>query len=129
MSDECKICYNYTDLAVLNCDHEYCVKCICEYIKVKIEDNETEIICPNEDCGISILYDTIIDIIKNDEDLLEKYMKKFEDHEKINAHMCPSCNKICKRKTTDYHLQCSECDTRFCHVCRKDDHYDTEYND
>lgn len=128
MSAECTICYKYTELISLECDHEFCVNCIQEYIKVKVDDDETEITCPNEDCQYRISHQKINDIIEYDETLCEKFNEKYIEHERINAYICPKCNKSCNKKTSNYHILCPNCNCEFCHVCKNNHNYDRRDN-
>lgn len=128
MSEECTICYNSSDIVTLECDHEFCINCLREYINVKIDDIGIDILCPNEECNLNISREKIIDIICNNEKLLEKYNECEEKQKKIRAIVCLECNKICKKEKENNYIYCYNCDNEFCHVC-KERHDDDEYDD
>lgn len=120
---ECTICYGAENFTVLECDHEYCVNCMREYISIKIDDAGADIFCPNEDCNKKISHDKIIDIISCDEELLEKYNKCVELRTNRLMSICPKCEKVFKKTSLNNSMECPSCDFTFCYICREK-HYD-----
>lgn len=61
---ECPICFNDEssgdDFYALPCGHYFCKPCITEYIKAKIDEGKSEIICPNGDCNCNIVLRDVI---------------------------------------------------------------------
>jgi hypothetical protein len=125
MSMECTICYNLSDPVTLPCDHEYCKNCISEYIRVKIDDSETLIRCPNENCGTEIPRDEIKDIIQDDDELSKRYNICIEGYDKLFLIKCPKCDAMCRKKSSKNYVQCNSCEHKYCYLCRED-HYSDE---
>ena len=122
----CSICDHYRDLITLDCDHEFCDHCLIEYISVKIDDKESEILCPHQYCSDKINHDKLLSILSNDDELLSKYKNTLNDNqslEGLNVVMCPNCQKICKKKEHSYETDCSDCYQSFCRICGEIDYY------
>lgn len=114
----------------LNCDHLFCDSCIHEYIVRKIDENEMKIQCPCYNCDYYIDDETITTVLNNYDEyrILEVYNNyKKMDAEKV-YHMCPECNRMCKKSEDNNSADCSYCYKTFCCVCNCIDDYYHDYN-
>lgn len=119
----CGICYDPSNFSVQDCDHKFCNDCIFTYVKGKIEDEESNMYCPYDSCGITISDEQIKDIIDNDYNLLEKYSRisNLSDLDRTKVYsMCPNCKNICKKKDNTNKIYCSDCDNCYCYICNEE---------
>lgn len=74
----CRICYLISDniITIKFCSHKFCYDCVKAFIKSKIEHYDTKAItCPSDECGNILQEEFIKEILKNEPNLIEKYLK------------------------------------------------------
>lgn len=80
----CEICsskINSDELEeiTIGCSHYFCKECYAEYLKEKIKSaNVADINCMNSDCAYILQENFILNMIKDQQDLVEKYHKFLE---------------------------------------------------
>jgi len=93
-----------------------------------MNDKETEILCPCENCDVNINYDKITEILCDNESLLDKYNEILDETELIknfNASVCNVCGRICKKSTDNNYVYCNSCENDYCFICKEShDDYD-----
>ncbi|CAD8154649.1 unnamed protein product [Paramecium octaurelia] len=118
----CEICYEHTELSLMDCNCKVCINCIKHYTKIKIEEFWTSdgthlnIDCPGG-CQQTLYFDSIEQLaIRNSfiqdihDQLFKSYCKK-----SIDVQQCPNSNcefyylKPCKSNCVDI---CEICQTR-----------------
>jgi hypothetical protein len=125
----CPICFDEINYSCrLDCNHRYCKICIFKYIEIKINDREPKIYCPDELCNKIIPYYKINDIIKKNNELLNKY-KNICDLGKKLCLMCSICNNICKKKKNTNKVFCSNCKKYYCYICNEHHKKLADYDD
>ena len=115
----CGICFDEIDYdqylkIKLVCNHIFCEDCWYNYLKEKISNaNVAKITCIQHGCGISINENFIKNILKNKEELFQKY-KKFSEKQKIllsnkNIKFCPfpDCDGYAEKKGNNKYVKCN----------------------
>ena len=134
--EKCLICFG--DITeedksrALKCGHLCCYACLYEYIKGIIESAKVSAIhCFSHKCKEIFTENFIIELIKNNKKLLDKYNKFKQNAEIIlcpNKKFCPqpNCSSYIERKPNeDKYVKCKN-GHKFCFVCLKPWHKDTE---
>ncbi|CAD8163498.1 unnamed protein product [Paramecium pentaurelia] len=118
----CQICYEQTEISLLECNCKVCLQCIKHYTKIKIEEFWTSdgthlnIDCPGG-CKQTLYFDSIQQLaIQNSfiQDIHEQLFKSY-CRKSIDVQQCPNNNcefyylKPCKAKCVDI---CEICQTR-----------------
>ena len=113
------------------CNHFYCFTCWLHYISDQIENSNVEKIkCPNFECKESLSEEFILELIKNNNNLIEKYKKfklKLEVINNPNKKFCPKvgCDSYAIRE--DKNIKEVKCKNnhKFCFNCLRDWHGNT----
>ena len=137
---ECLICIEKYDnskkerkkIINKNCNHSYCYTCWLHYIQDQIENaNVAKITCPNYDCKCNLNEDFIMELIKDDKKLIEKYNKfklRLEIINDKNKKFCPhlGCDTYAERKNKkEKQVKCQN-GHKFCFKCLKNWHGDSD---
>ena len=133
-SFECSICYEIFDEKekesnTLPCGHFCCKQCWLNYFKTFIlEANVDEIKCTKYDCSYIILEEFILEHIKEDQNLVDKY-KKFKLRAEIlkdeNKKLCPypDCESYLEKSKKSKYVKC-QIGHEYCFECLKPPHGD-----
>jgi hypothetical protein len=128
---ECLICTEKYDnskkerkkITNKNCNHSYCYTCWLHYIQDQIENaNVAKITCPNYDCKCNLNEDFIMELIKDDKKLIEKYNKfklRLDIINDPNKKFCPhpGCEEYVERPKKDIkEVKCKK-GHQFCYQC------------
>ena len=128
----CPICYeSYNDKEfesdILLCGHFCCKQCWLNYLKSEISKGNTEEIkCAHFSCDIIISENFILEHIKDDQSLLEKY-KKFKYRTEIfkdkNKKLCPhpDCDSYLQKSNKSKYVKC-QISHEYCFECLKPPH-------
>ena len=127
----CSICFEtyapYDMYELKKCHHEYCYNCWFIHLKNKIENSEIgKLKCIDLKCKEIIPEEFILDIIKKDKKLVEKY-KRFSKRLKIledpNKVFCPepNCDSYAIKNKKIKYVKC-ENGHNFCCICMKKPH-------
>ena len=127
----CSICFEtyapYDMYELKNCHHSYCYNCWFIHLKTKIENSEIgKLKCIDLKCKEIIPEEFILDIIKKDKKLVEKY-KKFLNRLKIledpNKVFCPipNCDSYAIKDKKIKYVKCEK-GHNFCCICMKKPH-------
>ena len=111
-----------------NCGHSFCDECWYDFLSIKIKENKlSSIKCMDYECGEKPDDDFIINLLKLNQELIDKY-KKFKLELEIindpNKKFCPfpNCNSFLElRDKTNKEVKCSN-DHIFCFICLKAPH-------
>ena len=125
--EECQVCYEEIfkadkDLNALPCGHLFCTQCWFNYLKTSITEAKVDKIrCMEHECNEIISEEFILNHIKGNENLIQKY-KRFKKRAEIlkdkNKKICPKadCDSfLTKAKSSKYvkcengHEYCFEC--------------------
>lgn len=122
-STMCPICLE-EDVAMfaLDCDHTFCYKCLCGYIRERVSENESTILCPCGDCDLKIGDDALRDILEGDEELYDDYQRMCDDEissQQLTASICTECGRVCHKSDYNNRVTCHRCNISFCFVCKK----------
>lgn len=118
----CSICYSYKtkeNFRKLNCNHEFCINCLNSAILLKINSNESEIICPSQGCGIAINYYLIKSFINEEnfekyDQLLLKSLFLENCKAKEKKIPCPKCNISFFIWEDSSYFCCPKCKKTYC---------------
>jgi hypothetical protein len=127
----CSICFEtyapYDMYELKNCHHSYCYNCWFIHLKTKIENSDIgKLKCIDIKCKEIISEEFILDIIKKDKKLVDKY-KKFKNRLKIledpNKIFCPepNCDSYAIKDKKIKYVKC-ENGHNFCCICMKKPH-------
>ena len=108
------------------CGHSFCNDCWFNYFSVKINENKIGLIkCIEYECEEKPDDDFVINLIKSDQILVEKYKKfKYEFEINQNKKFCPfpNCNSFLELKDiNNKEVKCSNNHT-FCFICLEKPH-------
>lgn len=133
---KCEICEEYINindlsLTKLPCKHLICKECLIEYLTSKIEDSVVLIIpCFHHECKVILTEDYIINIIKNNSILYDKYNRfklKAQIQADPNKQFCPYPNctgYLLKTKATKF-VTCQN-GHQYCFICLQKWHPDSK---
>jgi E3 ubiquitin-protein ligase RNF144 len=119
----CPICLSQIDNPItLECNHLFCQKCIEKYVQTKIAENETQILCPYENCNIKINESKMESLLGDYSEDLSKYRELCSQKYEHKVSICNNCKRSCKRyQEDDLLVYCNNCDKYFCCVCKEED--------
>ena len=112
---------------ILECLHIFCDSCYYDYFKEKINNNKIEKIkCPQASCNCIIYNNFIENKLKDDIELLEKYIKlRYRKQLMLdpNIQMCPfpDCESYAKKGDNKF-VSCIDKKHQFCFNCLKEWH-------
>lgn len=130
---ECKICSEkylfYQIFYTEECSHMFCQNCIKLYCSNKINDGDTNIRCPEDECQKELNYYEIKFIIndnilglerKYEKFLLEKTLRNYDD---ISWCPVPNCETPCPKDNNRF-TKCIKCNFIFCSSCYLEAHFE-----
>jgi len=135
IESECSICYENYNLKKFNffdcCEHIFCPDCIFNYLSIKINEGDINIKCPDKNCQEHLLYNDIINVIKKDQIIRDKYetfLLNYVENQHLNNDIkykithCPepSCNLLIEytHNNNNIHIACPFCKKQFCPKCK-----------
>lgn len=122
----CKICLDDLGtkaITVINdCGHAFHAECLGKFSKMKVENRELPIRCPEPDCKMELRIDDLEEIL--DKKTMEKFrefaLKNYLDHHSDEVSWCPTANCpfvfVNDDGITDF--LCPVCKKRYCFACR-----------
>lgn len=122
MPEVCPICCIELELkscTILDCDHVFCDDCIRIYVINKINDGEKSIACPYDNCGLDVDDERIQFILKNDDDILIKYIDLCDIDRGKAYSKCVKCGRINSKKTESNMIYCKSCHQTYCFICHE----------
>ena len=133
---ECEICTEYFGKEkerkkIINpkCNHFYCYTCWLHYIQDQIENSNVEKMkCPNFECKEYLSEEFIMELIKDNTTLIDKYKKfkvKLEIINNPNKKFCPKigCDSFAIRENENIkEVKCKKYGHKFCFNCLRDWH-------
>ena len=128
----CKVCdqlYIKNNETILkNCYHSFCKKCWYNFLSIKINGNKlTQIKCLEYECQEKLPIDFIMNIIKDNKELIEKYKNykfKLDILNDPNKKFCPypGCDSYGERKDEkEKYIKCKN-NHSFCFICCQQPH-------
>ena len=132
MKEECNICeelYIKNQETILpKCHHSFCKKCWFKFLSIKINENKlTFIKCLDYECQQKLPNEFIINIVKENQNLLQKYKDfkyKLDIINDPNKKFCPylKCSSYAERKDeTIKDVKCKN-NHSFCFICLNKPH-------
>lgn len=127
----CGICLDETpieDIYIMDeCEHKFCKSCLCDYIKIKIKNGETDgILCPVLTCRREIQIREMTHLVsKEDMKKYEEFSLKKALSQMPNITYCPNilCNDAIQVIGNENHvMKCPSCKIIFCINCKVEYH-------
>ena len=130
--DECEVCYEEIykadrDLNKIPCGHLFCTNCWFNYLKTSISEAKVDKIkCMDHGCNQIISEEFILNHIKDNNNLVEKY-KKFKKRAEIikdkDKKLCPKpdCDSYLKKSNKSKYVKC-ENGHEYCFDCLNPPH-------
>ena len=130
--DECEVCYEEIykadrDLNKIPCGHLFCTNCWFNYLKTSISEAKVDKIkCMDHGCNQIISEEFILNHIKDNNNLVEKY-KKFKKRAEIikdkNKKLCPKpdCDSYIKKSNKSKYVRCQN-GHEYCFDCLNPPH-------
>ena len=136
---ECEICTEFFGKEkerkkIINpkCNHFYCYTCWLHFIQDQIENSNVEKIkCPNYECKENLSEEFIMELIKDNTILIDKYKKfklKLEIINNPNKKFCPKigCDSYAERDNENIKEVTCKNNHKFCFNCLRDWHGNTD---
>ena len=124
---EDEISKNEIETIKLPCNHNFCKICWIEYLKEKITNSIVDnLTCMQHNCKTKLNDDFVKNILEDDKDLLDKYIKFKKNLEIVNnpnKKFCPypNCDGYAEEKDNNKYVTCSN-GHKFCFKCMKNWH-------
>ncbi|CAF2399690.1 unnamed protein product [Rotaria sp. Silwood2] len=126
----CPICLEPASLQSTSCcTFHSCNSCWRAHISAALNDGRIKISCPSNGCNKYLTRESIVNFIRNDSPLHERYLKLYTNaNQNPRAKTCPRCShlysldtitsvQLKKNKKIPKQVQCSECLLVWCFRC------------
>ncbi|CAF1502841.1 unnamed protein product [Rotaria sordida] len=126
----CPICFEQASLQSTSCCTFYsCNSCWRSHISSALNDGRIKILCPSNECNKYLSRESIVNFIRYDSSLHERYLKLYTNaNQNPRAKTCPRCShlysldtitsvQLKKNKKIPKQVQCSECLLVWCFRC------------
>ncbi|CAF3987787.1 unnamed protein product [Rotaria sp. Silwood1] len=126
----CPICLESALLQSTSCcKFHSCNSCWRAHISAALNDGRIKISCPSNECNKYLTRESIVNFIRNDSSLHERYLKLYANaNQSSRAKTCPRCShlysldtitsvQLKKNKKIPKQVQCSECLLVWCFRC------------
>ncbi|ELP88400.1 ariadne RING finger, putative [Entamoeba invadens IP1] len=130
---ECGICFSESDQSFFYtnpfCGHSFCIPCLSDHVRTKINDANTIIKCPQGGCTSEIPYNDLVDFgLVTDPALLQKYdatLTRLSLDNDTNTVYCIKCGTAMIGEPSTTMVRCVKCDYCFCCRCKEQWHADS----
>ena len=137
--EQCKVCdqlyIKNNETTLKNCYHSFCKKCWYNFLSIKINGNKlTQIKCLEYECQEKLPIEFIMNIIKDNKELIEKYKNyksKLDILDDPNKKFCPypGCDSYGERKEeNEKEVKCKN-GHLFCFICCQQPHGKIQCNE
>lgn len=123
MSRNCCTCFTEVPEAeTFGCSggHHLCSQCLENFVKVKLDQNAKEIVCPEGDCHVVLAHEAILAHLS--EEMRHQFLTRMEMLADSNLRVCINCPQLVRR-TRSNKVKCGSCNTSFCFL-HEDAHKD-----